>query len=197
MKPPEALKVAFTYTPADIEHAHRVYQTTKPIFWVGAAIALCALASGCLAFYGIGASYAYSVLLGSSYPFIGVYPLQFAALAVLLALAIWFEPFSYLLRRLHFRRNTGIYGNKVEMEFTEVSVTVARGASRETYEWRFFGEAIEGSREYLLVVPRTTAFLVVPKSAIPRGRQEGFWAMIGAKIGKRRTLRRAPPLFLA
>jgi hypothetical protein len=197
MEPPEALKIAFTYSPADIEHAHRVYQTTRPIFWVGAAIALCASASGCLTFFGIGASYVYSALLGPSYPFIGVYPLWFAALAVLLALAIWFEPLGYLLRRLSFRRNRGIYGSKVEMEFTEVGVSIARVASREAYEWEFFGEAIEGSREYLLVVPRTTAFLVVPRSAIPLAKQERFWAMLGGKISKRRMVRRAPPLFLA
>jgi hypothetical protein len=196
MGPEGAITAQFSYRPGDIEHAHRVYESTKPMFWVSIVVALCTLASGCLALYGAGASYAYSLLNPQVYPFVGGYPLLLGMLLVLLALAIWFEPLGFLMRRVNYRRNPAIYGPQVEMEFTDAGVSVARHASREMYEWRLFGEAIEGSREFLLTVGGATAFLVVPKRALSETDREAFRVKLARGTGKLRAIRWAPPLFL-
>ena len=196
MEPAETISVQFSYKPADMEHAHRVYHSTRPMQWISAAVAICALTAGCLTFYGIGASYVWSLLDGQEYPFIGVSPLWFGILSVLLALALWFDPLGVILRHVNYRRNVRIYAAHTEMEFDEVGISVVRDASREMYEWRFFNEAIEGSREFLLVVAHSTAFLVIPKRAFLGAKQEGFRALLARKVAKLKPVRRSPPLFL-
>jgi hypothetical protein len=82
------------------------------------------------------------------------------------------------------------------MEFTGAGVSVARHASREMYEWKLFSEAIEGGAEFLLIVGRATAFLVVPKRVLAEADREALRVMLARGTGKLRVIRWAPPFFL-
>jgi hypothetical protein len=171
----EPITLRFTYTPADMVDAIRLYESSTPMRSIGKIAAVLALFAAGMCAYG------YLELGGgdrSSYGF-EWYGLAF----FLLAVVFWFDLLRPLMARLVFRMNAKIYSDPSEVTFDKDGVHAKTSTYDLTRKWEAYTRLLESKQSFLLVYGKRL-YATIPKRAFTDEKQiEWFREMVKSKIG--------------
>ena len=193
----KTIQLEFKVAPADMEHAHRVYRVTTPLFILTSVVTGAVLVVNIAYFSGLAVTHFWNSPLNPwhfMYSYFDWKTLLYASLGLLLGLLLWFDVFGQFWRRRTYRQHISDYRIPWLVTFEPQGVTILRDGAKEFYRWSAFRTVMEGNKEFIFLAKGRWEYLLVPKKALKTPAMENtFRSLLAHNLGKVRHIRWSPP----